>query len=154
MWCTTPSHWRRNSPPEKRLRSLHPLSALFELGIVSHPPVGKHVVCKHSIVPVAASKEFKVHGNDVHVPGVPFGEGWLWIEVSMPVVPGPEDDTRQGGKRIHHALPIMSHTSCQQPIVLWCPWLSCPTALKVSLNAYNTLVSVSEPDKKCMGLGA
>ena len=60
----------------------------------------------HHRMPVAANKEFKVHGNDARAPGVPFGEGWLQMEVSMPVVPGPEDDVGQGGK---HILPAARH---------------------------------------------
>ena len=107
----------KEQPPEKWLRLPHFLSVLFELGIVSCLPMGKHVICKHSIMPVAASKEFKVHSNDVHAPGILFGEGWLRMEVSMPVVLGPEDDVGQGGKHIHHTLPVTSHTSCWQPVM-------------------------------------
>ena len=88
------------------------MSALFKLGIVSCLLAGKHIVCKCSIVPTAMSKEFKVCDNDAHVPSIPFGEGWLWMEVGMPMVLGLEDDMGQGGKHIHHALPIMSHMSC------------------------------------------
>ena len=83
------------------------MSALFELGIVSRPPAGKHVVRERSIVPAAASKEFKVRGNDARVPGVPFGEGWLRMEVGVPVVPGPEDDAGQGGKRVAAESPFL-----------------------------------------------
>ena len=102
----------KEQPPKKQLRLLHPLSTLFKLGIVSCPPTGKHVIHKHSIMPVATSKEFKVHSNNVRAPGILFGEGWLRMEVSMPVVPGPEDNAGHGGKHIHHTLPITSHMSC------------------------------------------
>ena len=97
----------KEQPPEKQLRSPHPMSALFKLGIVSRPPVGKHIVRKCSIVPAATSKEFKVCSNNAHAPGIPFGEGWLQMEISMPMVLGPEDDAGQGGKCVHHALPIV-----------------------------------------------
>ena len=41
-------------------------------------------------------------------------------------------------------------TSC---VLIYKPFHATAALLKVSLHAYNTLVSVSEHDKKCMGLG-
>ena len=65
--------------PVKRLRSPHPVCALFELRFVFRPPAGKPLVWERDIVPVAASKVFKVRGSDARELGVGFKEGWPGI---------------------------------------------------------------------------
>ena len=117
----------KEQPPKKQLRLPHPVSALFKLGIVSRTPAGKHVVRKHSIVPAAMSKEFNARSNDACVPSIPFGEGWLQMEVGMSMVPGPEDDTGHlagGQARPSH---LACHVPHVLPVVSWHPWLSRPT---------------------------
>ncbi|KAF8590064.1 hypothetical protein K439DRAFT_1628275 [Ramaria rubella] len=93
-------------PPRKPLKTTHPVGSLFELGLVGAAPPHQHIVRERSILPSGASKLFRVRNADAAEGGVPFEEGWVRMEASVPVSPGLEDSNGKG-KRVAGQSPFL-----------------------------------------------
>lgn len=93
-------------PPNVPLRAPHNhLGNLFDMGLVATPPAGKLIPRERSLVPSAASRTFKARGPDGEPHGASFEDGWVRMDVDIPVVPD-TGETKEGLKRVTTDSPL------------------------------------------------
>ncbi|GJJ12554.1 hypothetical protein Clacol_006797 [Clathrus columnatus] len=87
-------------PPRVPLRTPHShLNNLFDFGLVATPSAGKLVPHECSLVPPGASRTFKAHGSNGKPEGASFEDGWVRMEVDIPVIRD-ISETKHPSKRI------------------------------------------------------
>lgn len=73
-------------PPAVPLKAPHPVTNLVHMGIMKPAPVGQHVYRQHSLMVDDSSRLFKACGANSGDVGVSLEDGWVRMDVDVPVM--------------------------------------------------------------------